>query len=296
LPTGEDFDRVLPATPKIQNTGYGAAVNPYEQIGEAFMLSPQQVGRGAKTLLDATRMELGKVLPQRTVATTALAHRAAPIARPSTRAVGVDTSTTAHTVMPVVGLPFVSEGATQKFAKGGLVVPQDLTAKLEDMYKLPTGLLAAVAKVESNNDPEAVSPKGAQGLMQLMPQTAKMLEVDPTNPVEALHGGAKYLAMLQHRFGDLPTALAAWNWGPGNVAKHGVEALPQETMQFVHKVMQKLRKEEPAQPKQQPFEPISLGEHGSIEDEDEMSEVLLALLDEQDEPQQEDEENYADAA
>ena len=84
-------------------------------------------------------------------------------------------------------------------------------------------LIRAIIHAESAYQSDAVSPKGAQGLMQLMPQTARMLEVsDPFNPAKNIDGGARYLADLLLQFdGDVTLATAAYNAGPGAVEKYG---------------------------------------------------------------------------
>ena len=89
-------------------------------------------------------------------------------------------------------------------------------------YNVPVSLLKAVAKVESNFNPKAVSRCGAQGVMQLMPGTAKGLGVsDSFDPEQNIMGGAKYLSQLLSKYnGNTQAALAAYNAGPGTVAKH----------------------------------------------------------------------------
>ncbi len=107
----------------------------------------------------------------------------------------------------------------------------------EARYGLPTNLLAAVAHVESGGNPSAVSKAGAEGLMQLMPGTAKSLGVDPLNPTQAIDGAARMLSgLLQKYHGSLTLALAAYNAGPGAVDKYkGVPPYP-ETQAYVVKV------------------------------------------------------------
>ncbi|HWB22955.1 MAG TPA: lytic transglycosylase domain-containing protein [Gaiellaceae bacterium] len=87
--------------------------------------------------------------------------------------------------------------------------------------KLPTSLLYAVAKIESNMKPDATSSAGAHGLLQLMPSTAAMLALDIDTPRTNVLAGARYLRQLLTEFGSNDLALAAYNAGPTAVAKAG---------------------------------------------------------------------------
>lgn len=124
---------------------------------------------------------------------------------------------------------------------GGKVKPYDLLIEsVAAQTQLPAALLHAVVKVESAYNPEAVSPKGAVGLMQLMPATARRYGVnDATNPNENLTGGAKYLRYLLELFNnDLSLALAGYNAGEGAVMKYKRKIPPYpETQAYVKKVM-----------------------------------------------------------
>lgn len=107
-----------------------------------------------------------------------------------------------------------------------------------DAYQLPVDLLKAVAKAESNFTADAVSPCGAQGIMQLMPATARSLGVSNSfDPAQNIMGGAKYLRQMLDRFdGDVSLAVAAYNAGPGAVEKYG--GIPyRSTRNYVAKVL-----------------------------------------------------------
>ncbi|MFH1091422.1 MAG: lytic transglycosylase domain-containing protein [Pseudomonadota bacterium] len=108
-----------------------------------------------------------------------------------------------------------------------------------DKYKLDPALIKAVIKVESAFDPHAVSWAGAQGLMQLMPDTAALMSVvNVFNPQENIHGGSRYLRQMLDRFsGDLNLALAAYNIGPERVAKENAIPNVRETQMYVKSVL-----------------------------------------------------------
>lgn len=105
-------------------------------------------------------------------------------------------------------------------------------------YGVDERLVHSVISVESAWRPDAVSPKGAVGLMQLMPGTAKMLDVDPDDPVQNIEGGVKYLSRLSEKYnGDLEKTLAAYNAGPGRVDSYGGIPPFRETENYVRKVL-----------------------------------------------------------
>jgi hypothetical protein len=102
---------------------------------------------------------------------------------------------------------------------------------------LDPALGRAVATAESNTDQRAVSGAGAIGVMQLMPDTAAELQVDPYDAADNIRGGLTYLKQLVDQFGDPKLALAAYNAGPGNVSKYGGVPPFAETQAYVGKVM-----------------------------------------------------------
>ena len=116
---------------------------------------------------------------------------------------------------------------------------RDLIAKYCQLYQMDWKLVAAVIKVESNFNPNAVSPKGAQGLMQLMPQTQREEGVvNPFVPEENIRGGVHYLKKMLDAFqGDLELTLAAYNAGIGRV--QALKAVPNfpETRLYVAKIL-----------------------------------------------------------
>ncbi len=109
-----------------------------------------------------------------------------------------------------------------------------------EKYRLPVPLLRAVMAVESNYNPQAVSEKGAMGLMQLMPRTARDMYVgDAYDPAQNIEGGARYLRTLANLYsGDMLKTLAAYNAGPDAVrrARGDIPDIP-ETREYVRKVL-----------------------------------------------------------
>ena len=133
------------------------------------------------------------------------------------------------------GVPFAQNG---NFAQ--TLLP--LIDKLAPQYGLSPSLVAAVIQQESGFQPNATSPSGAMGLMQLMPATASMLGVaNPYDPLANMQGGMKYLSgLLTHYHGNLALALAAYNAGPAAVAQYGGIPPFAQTQNYVADIMSRL--------------------------------------------------------
>ncbi|EOM7630942.1 transglycosylase SLT domain-containing protein [Escherichia coli] len=118
---------------------------------------------------------------------------------------------------------------------------QPMLTNLEQLYRLPEGLLRSVAITESGGNQFAVSGAGAKGLFQFMDGTARDMGLrgnDVFDPEKAAQAAAKYLSqLLQANGGDLSKALASYNWGIGNVQRYGMGLMPQETRNYIPKVM-----------------------------------------------------------
>lgn len=104
-------------------------------------------------------------------------------------------------------------------------------------HGVPEDLFLRLVQQESGWNPQAVSNKGATGLAQLMPATARRLGVNATDPHDNLDGGARYLRMMYDRFGDWKLALAAYNAGPEAVARHGGVPPYAETKGYVRAIL-----------------------------------------------------------
>jgi soluble lytic murein transglycosylase-like protein len=144
----------------------------------------------------------------------------------------------AKTLKPVVIAP-----ATVATAAPGNASIQDIVDEASARHGVDPDLVHSVIKAESNYNPNAVSPVGASGLMQLMPATARQLGVlNAFNPKDNIEGGVKYLRYLQDKFQDPVLALAAYNAGPGSVEKYNKTVPPyRETQDYVVKVAKNYR-------------------------------------------------------
>jgi len=155
---------------------------------------------------------------------------------------GIDQANNLLRLMPHT-IPSARFGCPQDAPIARMAAPahiRDLVAKTAREIGIDAQLVTAVIAVESAFDPRAVSPKNAQGLMQLMPETALRFGVrDPFNEKENVRGGATYLRDLLKRFGgDLTLALAAYNAGEGAVLTNGGVPPYQETRDYIKRVTQ----------------------------------------------------------
>lgn len=126
-----------------------------------------------------------------------------------------------------------------QFAKAGKPKSlEEIVSEIATKFRIDANLVKAIIVAESNCKPSAVSRKGARGLMQLMPSTAKTLKVErPFDPRENIIGGVKYIKGLMASYGDLRLALAAYNAGPGTVQKYAGIPPYRETIKYVTRVI-----------------------------------------------------------
>jgi len=126
--------------------------------------------------------------------------------------------------------------------------PLELADAAADKYGLPRVLLRSIMRAESDLQPQAVSPKGAIGLMQLMPATAQDLGADPYDPAQNVDAAARYLHDLLDKYhGGLRHALAAYNAGPAVVDKYNGIPPYRETINYIYRI-EKAYKADPATP------------------------------------------------
>jgi soluble lytic murein transglycosylase-like protein len=133
-----------------------------------------------------------------------------------------------------IGSVAPSDASAERFGRYTDVIHEAAT-----LYQIPEELVRAVIKVESDYDPRAISRVGAQGLMQLMPETAQRMQVrDVMDPRENILGGVRYLRVLANMFnGDLQLTVAGYNAGENAVVRHGGIPPYDETEDYVVKVL-----------------------------------------------------------
>jgi len=117
-----------------------------------------------------------------------------------------------------------------------------IIAQAEARYSIPPDMLARLLYQESRYRADIItgkvrSPVGALGIAQFMPATAAELGIDPLDPAQAIPAAARYLSSLYNRFGNWSEALAAYNWGQGNVARKGLEKAPAETRTYYTSIL-----------------------------------------------------------
>ncbi len=158
-----------------------------------------------------------------------------------------DFSTRSGVFLPAPPLPEKPDASKirHQVEKNGDPGPEALAPLIEEAaaaYGVDANLVRSVIEVESGFRVDSLSPKGAMGLMQLMPRTARELGVDdPYDPRQNVLGGTRYLRQLIDRYGgDVRTALSAYNWGMGNLERDR-EKMPAETVAYVERVSQRYR-------------------------------------------------------
>lgn len=139
---------------------------------------------------------------------------------------------TSNTAVPIKQVEMLARGTSD---------PVALIEQAARFHRLDPTLLKAVAWQESRGQMRAVSPKGARGVMQLMPSTAIELGVDSRVMADNIRGGAMYLRRQLDRFGSVPLALAAYNAGPGAVLRFGGIPPYRETRSYVARIMARWR-------------------------------------------------------
>jgi len=110
----------------------------------------------------------------------------------------------------------------------------------EQFYGLPANMLSSIAYQESRYNKNARSKAGAIGLMQFLPSTARDYGIDPTDPIASIDAAGRYMRDLYKKFGSWDQALAAYNWGQGNLAKKGLSAAPAETQNYFSQILARL--------------------------------------------------------
>ena len=156
--------------------------------------------------------------------------------------IGDDGTVTTYSVPSV----HTSQGATPigpAVVANGVATAQEITAAIQaasTRHAVPQSVVEAVAWQESRFNQAAVSPKGARGIMQLMPGTASLLGVNAEDMSSNIDGGTAYLSQQIRRFGDLRLALAAYNAGPEAVQRYGGVPPFAETQSYVRAIMARL--------------------------------------------------------
>lgn len=229
----------------------------YGKEEAARRATQNQIAKGVTTLVESLAPRAGAFArssgmisnPVEYAATTPLPETEADIAAEEAEiqaAIETERARLAPATTPTPE-PTVEPAATIQVGKQNISIP------IGEEYA-PPSLVKAVMQVESGGKQEAVSSKGARGLMQIMPATARDLGIDANDPQQNVEGGSRYLAQQLNKFGNESLALAAYNWGPNNIkramAKVRAEGkrptwanikayvkVPKETREYVDKVL-----------------------------------------------------------
>jgi Transglycosylase SLT domain/Tape measure protein len=254
------------ASAATQLSGYGKPEEPISRSGGVlsmlFMrgMAPRAPGPPPETYLLRGLGESGFKPVMEPEAGTAGAAGVAELTQPANRfVVGVDTYNTATARFALAVEQFAGAGGGAGGGDGSAGGLQSVMYRTgggggagfggafqaaSQATGVPESLLRAVAGTESAFNPSAVSPKGAMGLMQLMPGTARDLGVtNPFDPGQSVMGGARYLqSLLQRYHGDIPSAVAAYNMGPAGFdrAVRSGRTLPRETQDYVARIQSAL--------------------------------------------------------
>ncbi len=190
------------------------------------------------------RAVLGIVFCAPILAGNSIAAKAVPVARIDPRS-GQQVKT--------IKLATVTIASREMKPQAAAVSDSNMKGYVEEAaqkYDVSPALIDSVIQVESNYNPLAISPKGAEGLMQLMPATARRFGVQNTfDPRDNIHGGVKYLKFLQETFKDDRLAIAAYNAGEGAVSKYNNVPPYPETQNYVEQVGKRYGKAKAAQAK-----------------------------------------------
>lgn len=184
-------------------------------------------GKAAKSISDSIEMGLARTL-------ASLGHQASKEFVRDKMGVDLYGAGPKKTAPPAAALPKSSSNVPSN--------AQELMTEIELQYGLPSGLLDSVWKQESNRGQNMLSPAGARGHFQFMPKTAKEFGLkDPDDFAESADAAARKLqGLLKQYGGDLKMALAAYNWGQGNLGKYGVENAPKETRDYVKEIPKRM--------------------------------------------------------
>jgi len=233
---GRGFEHVFDRLVKGQGASLYRPPSREDVIKLAAMIKSQlfQVGHSDAAIFSSARLESTlSLLKARSLSADSLL----PVRHKSLSVVAGE----AGVVVQAMPQPPGVEGASTRPKGEGeyAALIHDAAAK----YALDPDLIRSVVAVESDFRADAVSPVGAQGLMQLMPETARELGVsDSFDPQQNIDAGSRYLAGLLKRYhGQLPLALAAYNWGMGNVERHP-DRMPEETRQYIGRVMAQMNR------------------------------------------------------